>query len=195
MPTVIAAFRAMQRDGLVYPLGSGWCLADELPWDSVRRMVDAHAAERRVIRFRDPTGHARSPMAMAERLWKLQGNGESPSVDLGGVLGAQLHYPDLDITGAPRLDLCIYDGDTRFVRKIDAGLVETVDLADKAVLVIHITRDPQSGLRQTGGMHPASVVDCLADLLEIGLHAEAQDFWRAMARRRQETAPQKETLG
>jgi hypothetical protein len=31
--------------------------------------------------------------------------------------------------------------------------------------------------------------------LEIGLHVEAQDFWRAMARRRQETAPQKETLG
>jgi hypothetical protein len=66
MPTVIAAFRAMQQEGLVYAQGSGYSLVDELPWDSVRRMVEAHAAERRVIRFMDPSGHARDPLSMAE---------------------------------------------------------------------------------------------------------------------------------
>ena len=193
MPTVIAAFRAMQHDGLVYAKGAGWNLADELPWDSVRRMVDAHAAERRVIRFRDPSGHARSPLAMVERLRKVQSGGDNLDVDLGGVLGAQRHYPDLDITGAPRLDLSVHHGDTSFVRKIDAGLVETVDPSDKAVLVIHMTRDPRRGPRHPGELHPASVVDCLADLLEIGLHAEARGFWQAMDRRRQAIAGQKET--
>jgi len=147
-----------------------------------------------VIRFKDPTGHARSPMAMAERLRKVQSGGESLDVDLGGVLGAQQYYSDLDITGAPRLDLCVYDGNASFVRKIDAGLVETVDPADKAVLVIHMTRDPRRGPRHPGELRPASVVDCLADLLEIGLQAEARDFWHAMDRRRQEIARQKETL-
>ena len=192
MPTVIAAFRAMQNEGLVYAQGAGWSLADELPWESVRRMVDAHAAERRVLRFMDPSGQARSPLAMAERLRKVQRGGENLDVDLGGVLGAQQHYPDLNITAAPRLDLCVYDGDASFVRKIDAGLAETVDPSDKAVLVIHMTRDPRRGSRAAGDLRPASVVDCLADLLEIGLHAEARDFWDAMVRRRPVIAGRKE---
>ena len=194
MPTVIAAFRAMQQDGLVYPVGTGWHLVDELPWDSVQRMVEAHAAERRVIRFKDPTGHARSPLAMAERLRKLLSAGESADVGLGGVLGSLQYYPDLDITGAPRLDLCVYDGDAGFVRKIDAGLIETSDPADKAALVLHLTRDPRRGPRPPGELHPASVVDCLADLLEIGLQSEARDFWHAMSHRRQDVLKQ-ETQG
>lgn len=194
MPTVIAAFRAMHQDGLVYAQGTGWSLADELPWDSVRRMVDAHAAERRVIRFKDPSGHARSPLAMAERLRKLHSGGENLDVDLGGVLGAQLHYPDLDITGAPRLDLCLHHGDTSFLRKMDAGLVKTVDPSDRAVLVIHVTRDPGRGPRRPGELRPASVVDCLADLLEMGLQAEARDFWQAMVRRRQAFTDRKEAM-
>ena len=195
MPTVIAAFRAMRHDGLVYAQGSGYSLVDELPWDSVRRMVEAHAAERRVIRFTDPSGHARDPLSMAERLRKVQSRGESLDVDLGGVIGAQQHYADLNITAAPRLDLCVYDGDASFVRRIDAGLLETTDLTDKAVLVLHMTRDPRRGPRHPGELHPASVIDCLADLLEIGLQAEARDFWQAMDRqRRKMIAGQTETV-
>ncbi len=190
MPTVIAAFRAMQQDGLVYPVGAGWHLVDELPWESVRRMVEAHAAERRVIRFKDPTGHARSPLAMAERLRKLLRAGESVDVDLGGVLGSLQYYPDLDITGPPRLDLCVYDGNAGFVRKIDAGLLETFDPSDKAMLVLHMTRDPRRGSRPPGELRPASVVDCLADLLEIGLQSEARDLWHAMSRKRQDVVKQ-----
>ena len=186
MPTVIAAFRAMQHDGLVYAQGSGYSLADELPWDGVRRMVEAHAGERRVIRFMDPSGLARDPLGMAERLRKAQCSGNSLDIDLGGVIGAQQYYADLNITAAPRLDLCVYDGDTSFVRRIDAGLLKTTDLTDKAVLVLHMTRDPRRGPRRPGELQPASVIDCLADLLEIGLQAEARDFWQAMDRRRRE---------
>jgi hypothetical protein len=184
MPTVIAAFRAMRQDGLVFPLGSGWQLADELYWDSVRHMAEAHAAERRMIRFCDPSRHARTPEDMARRLDVLQSRGEYLDVDLGGVLGAEMHYPNLDITGAPRLDLCVYDGDASFVRKLDAGLLETSDPEDKAVLILHLTRSPQRDPRMPGHLRSASAVDCLADLLEIGLNAEARDFWRALTLKR-----------
>jgi hypothetical protein len=195
MPTVIAAFRAMQQEGLVYAQGSGYSLVDELPWDSVRRMVEAHASERRVIRFMDPSGHARDPLSMAERLRKMQSRGASLDVDLGGVIGAQQYYADLNITAAPRLDLCVYDGDASFVGRIDAGLLETTNLTDKAVLVLHMTRDTRRGPRHPGELRTASEIDCLADLLEIGLQAEAIDFWQAMDRRRRKTiAGQTETV-
>ncbi len=184
MPTVIAAFRAMRQDGLVLPLGSGWQLANDFPWESVRHMAEAHAAERRMIRFSDPSRHSRTPLDMARRLDALQSKGEYLDVDLGGVLGAEMHYPDLDITGAPRLDLCVYDGDASFVRKLDAGLLETSDPEDKAVVVLHLTRSPQHDPRTPGHLRSASVVDCLADLLEIGLQAEARDFWRALTLKR-----------
>lgn len=47
------------------------------------------------------------------------------------VFRSERHYPNLDITGAPRLDLCVYDGDASFVRKLDAGLLETSDPEDR----------------------------------------------------------------
>lgn len=194
MPTAIAAFRAMQEEGLVYSVGSSWSLADDVSWDSARMVVAAHAAERRQIRFRDPTGHARSPQEMAERIRRLQRDGVTPEVDIGGVLGAQAHYPDLDITGAPRLDLSVYDADISFVRKIDAGLVEAKESNAKAVLVLHLGRDPRRGLQETQAPGIASVVDCLADLIEIGLLAEAQDLWHEKARQRQGKREQREIL-
>jgi len=195
MPTVIAAFRALQEDGLIYAHGNGWRLVDEFSWDNAQRIVRARVNLRRTYRYKDPTGHARSPLAMAEKLRKLQSKGERLDVDLGGVLGAQQYYPDLDITGAPRLDLCVYDGDLNVVLQIDAGLDATKDLEDKAVLVIHMTRDPRRAPREPGELHAASVIDCLADLLEIGLQAEAYDFWHAMTRRRKAVVGQQETAG
>jgi len=79
-------------------------MADELQWDrdGVRRMVEAHAAERRAIRFTGPSGHARDPLSMAERLRKVQIRGESLDIDVGGAIGAQQYYADLNIAAAPR---------------------------------------------------------------------------------------------
>ncbi len=195
MPTVIAAFRAMRLDGLVSPLGAGWQLADELRWDSVRHMAQAHASERHVIRFPDPTRLWRPPLDMARRLAALQMKGEYLNVDVGGVLGAEVHYPNLDITGAPRLDLCVYDGDVSFVRKLDAGLNKASDLEDRAALVLHLVKNPQREARTPGQLRPASAVDCLADLLEMDLQAEARDFWRALVVKRQTAIEQQEIQG
>ena len=185
VPTVTAAFRSLRQDGVVAPRGASFVLSDELPWQTVIRLAQEHAKERRVIRFTDPNGLARSPMEMARRLDGLHGRGEAAEVSFGGVLGAERLYPELDITAPPRLDLCLYNSDTSFVRQLDAGLLETSDPDDKAVLVLHMTRDPTRGPNKSHALVAvASPFDCLADLLEIGLEAEAKDYWLGLSRQR-----------
>lgn len=186
MPTVSAAFRAMQQERLILPIDGGWELANDLPWMTVQRLAEDHANDRRVIRFTDPNRLHRAPEEMARRLNALQSRGEFLQVDVGGVLGAERYYPDLDITGAPRLDLSVYDLDTSFVRKLDAGLAEASDPEARAVLVLHLTRKPIREPSKPGHLRAASQIECLADLLEIGLYAEAKDFWMGLVRKRRE---------
>ena len=184
-PTVTAAFRSLRQDGVVIPRGASFVLSDELPWPTVLRLAQEHAKERRVIRYADPNGLAKSPLDMARRLDALHGRGEAQEVSFGGVVGAERLYPDLDITAPPRLDLCVYSSDTSFVRQLDAGLLETSDPDDKAVLVLHMTKNPNRGPNKSHEMvEVASPVDCLADLLEIGLQAEAKDYWMGLTRQR-----------
>ncbi len=160
-------------------------LSEELPWPTVLRLAQEHAKERRVIRYADPNGLTRSPLEMARRLDTLHGRGEAAEVSFGGVLGAERLYPDLNITTPPRLGVCVYNSDSSFVRQLDAGLLETSDPDDKAVLVLHMTRDPTRGPNKSHELVVvASPVDCLADLLEIGLEAEAKDYWLGLSRQR-----------
>jgi len=194
VPTVTAAFRSLRQDGVVVSRGASFVLSDELPWTTVTRLAQDHAKERRVIRFTDPNGLARSPMKMARRLEALHGRGEAAEVSFGGVLGAERLYPELDITAPPRLDLCVYNSDTSFVRQLDAGLLETSDPDDKAALVLHLTRDPTRGPNKSHDqVAVASPVDCLADLLEIGLEAEARDYWMGLSRQRRNRVKGRET--
>jgi len=180
--------------------------------DLWRRIGEGHAAERRIQRYVDPTGQALSPEKMMLRLEKIRrarmATGRRDlalDVAIGGVLGAKMMYPELDLTGAMRLDLCVYgcgaDYVAEFMRELDAGLVLTEDPKAMAVVVIHETWDiamkarigaspqlsPGVPLVMTTGFYPAlrpaSAVDCYADLLEQGYEAEARDFAVALSRR------------
>jgi len=118
---------------------------------------------------------------------------------VSGVLGAKRLYPGLDITSAMRLDLCVFDADDGFVRQLDPGLVRTEDPLAKAALVLHFTRDvrppplrrnsEEANFVESGAdepvfrIEPASVVDCFADLLEMGYAREAREFALAMTSR------------
>ena len=61
----------------------------KLSWDEWRRWVVASTEARKVVRFVDRTGQARSPEDMIARLAKL----DRRDVAVGGVLGAKHHFP------------------------------------------------------------------------------------------------------
>jgi len=175
--TADVALIELQEQGVVSGERDGPILLHGLRPRALRKLADEHARARKKVRFVDPTGNARLPSAMADRLLSLRSKrGGFDKVAISGVLGATRYFPDLNTTAPPRLDLCVFDGDQRFVGKLDAGLVRTDDLARRASLVLHLQRDcrpPELAGRESD---LAARLDCLADLEELGLHAEAEEF-------------------
>jgi hypothetical protein len=178
-PTVSAAIEELTEQGLnpTKRKNRGMPPLSQTPsWEVWKRLAEAHAAERRVVRFVDPSAMARPIVDMVQRLRSLQERGLASAVTLGGVLGAKNYDSDLDITAAPRLDLSIFDTDTSFVRQLDAGLVESDDKQAKPVLVIHFAQAGERFTEISDVGRIAPPLECLADLLEIGLVSEARNF-------------------
>lgn len=147
-----------------------------------------HARQRKAHLFTDPTGHS-SPEQMAKRLARLQDTGKLPhSVRIGGVLGASRHFPELDITAAPRLDLSVDADPAGVAELIDAGLRPKTRPEQRVALAVHATRDPwvitnagsQSQRRWAGEL------ECLADLVEMGFTREASEMAHHMERTNKE---------
>lgn len=176
-PTVIAALEHLRNlDVIVGPNGD---FAVRPPgWDAWHSLALDLKSERKAVRFADPSGLARGPSALLSRLHKvMDGASQPPAVALSGVLAAYQFHEHLNITAAPRLDLSVYDANTKFVRKLDAGLVEADNPRTHAPLVLHLgrrLRTPSPSARPAVDL--ASPLECLADLLDIGLTAEAHDF-------------------
>jgi hypothetical protein len=140
------------------------------------RLAEEHALARRLVRYVDPTGEGRMPSALANRLQSLSQKGVVGRVAISGVLGATRYFPNLDITAAPRLDVSVYDGDVRFVSKLDAGLVVADDPKRKALVVLHLQRDCRPDELRAQAPDLGARLDCLADLEQMGLQAEAREF-------------------
>jgi hypothetical protein len=154
-----------------------------------------HARLRTLRVFTDPTGLA-SPEQMLRRLDRLKESGALPAgVRIGGVLGAARHFPDLDITAAPRLDLSTEADAVLLARLIDAGLQPKTRPEQRVALAVHASREPwvgaESGLtageRTDDGPQPpermAGELECLADLIEMGFTREAGEMAEHLARR------------
>ena len=136
-----------------------------------------HARLRTVQWFTDPTSLA-SPDQLTKRLAHLQESGALPrSIRIGGVLGAAQHFPALDITAAPRLDLSTEEDAVHLAAMIDAGLRPKTRPEQRVVLAVHTSRQP--------GPHPperwAGELECLADLIEMGYAREAAEMAEQMA--------------
>lgn len=181
-PTVAAAMAELDKQGLLQTTSTGVTL-HEPGWDDWRKLAEAHSAKHTQFRFVDPSRLARPPIAMATRLRDMQQNSKALSVAISGVIGA-MHYDDtLDITAPPRLDLCVYDGDFGFMQQLDAGLVLDETGKGKAVAVIHVVPRTMECETDVVGRRIATPLDCLADLLEMGLVSEGRDFARTLNRR------------
>jgi len=74
--------------------------------DTWRRIAEGHAGERRTLRYTDPTGQPMRPERLLQRLENirrqhLDRHRRDLALDLavGGVLGAKMLYPELDLKG------------------------------------------------------------------------------------------------
>lgn len=144
-------------------------------------LAQDHGRLRKTQLFTDPTGQS-GPEPMARRLARLQASKKLPrSVRVGGVLGATGHFPALDITAAPRLDISVDAEPTRVAALLDAGLQPKTRPEQRVALAVHVTREPL-GNEQGLGSEPrlASELECLADLIEMGYTREASEMARHM---------------
>jgi hypothetical protein len=137
-----------------------------------------HARQRKVHLFTDPTGQ-NTPEKMVKRLARLQETDKLPqTVRIGGVIGAAKHFPELDITAAPRLDLCVDRDPSRIASILDAGLLCKAKPDQRIAMAVHVTSFPLGTSRwESNSQGPwASELECLADLIEMGYTREASEM-------------------
>lgn len=140
---------------------------------------------RHTLRFADRSGTPRSPDLLIRRIARL---GRS-DIAIGGVVGAKSLYGDLDIVGVPRLDVTVHCPqhhlDTSFVEQADPALVRTQSHEEPAALVVHVIRRQESFFRPGLDAVPrADPVECLSDLHEMRLEAQARELFSFYAKSR-----------
>lgn len=181
-PTVAAVLKALAEKGWLEGSGDRGVRLRHLTTGEWMDLAGEHAKQRKVHFYTDPTGQG-SPDRMAKRLTRLHAERKLPeSIRIGGVLGASRHFPGLDITAAPRLDLSV-DADAPLVASIvDAGLVPRSRPEQRIALAVHVTRS-FSVLTDVAAQSQgpwAGELECLADLIEMGFTREATEMARSM---------------
>lgn len=181
-PTLAAVLKELDVDHAVERDSSRKVHLNRLPQDAWKRWAVAKTRVRKTVRFVDHAGQARSPEEMVQRLRRLK----LQNVAVAGVIGAKHYYPQLDITSSPRLDLTVHGDNVNldFVDQLDSGLQRSTNPADTPQLVVHYLVRPQAFFEVDGdGTVWADPVECLADLFEARLNAQADDMLYAMKAR------------
>ncbi len=149
------------------------------PCKEWRRYLGVYERGRFADKFEAPAGLARSPDQLLSRLLKLQ----QPGVAISGVHAARHYFPDLDLVGAPRLDLCLHMprgySESRLPTRLDPAL-ESVgfDSGNPALVIWPVYRavsmfDADGGDQ---GLEWADPVSCLLALHDARLEAQAQEL-------------------
>lgn len=177
-PTVATVLKELTDKGWLEDSGERGVRLRHLTIGEWMELARDHARLRKVHLFTDPTGHA-LPEQMVKRLARLQDASRLPrSILIGGVLGASRHFPELDISAAPRLDLSVDADPVHVAGLMDAGLRPKTRPEQRIALAVHVTRDPS--LITNAGSQPqgqwASELECLADLIEMGFTREASEM-------------------
>ena len=155
------------------------------PKEGFARMLAVADRARSTVRFADASGQPRPVEAHLRRLEKLA----PPGLALGGVLGARHYDPALDLAGVPRLDLSMHVPgkplNLEFMERLDPGLRRVDDPLAPANVVVHAVRQADAQFTpRTGGLAWADPVECLFDLHEARLEAQAAQFLENLQHRR-----------
>ncbi|MEI7946512.1 MAG: hypothetical protein WCJ02_07440 [bacterium] len=156
------------------------------PKEEFLRLLAVADRARSTVRFEDQSGQPRSAEFHLRRLEKLK----LPGLAIGGVLGAKHYFHDLDLVGAPRLDLSVHCPGRRmdlgFITKLDPALRRVSDPLKPACLVVHAVRHADALFTpRDGGLAWADPVECLLDLYEARLDMQATQFLAALQEKRQ----------
>lgn len=182
-PTVASALRRLEPLLLRYSDRS--VELNRFPTEAWAGLLASGDRIRHTLRFADRSGTPRSPEFLIGRLARLGRR----DVAIGGVVGAKSLYGDLDIVGVPRLDVTVHCPqhhlDTSFVQKADSALAPARSHDEPAVLVVHVIRRKESFfLPGLDAVPRADPVECLADLHEMRLEAQARELFQSFAKSR-----------
>jgi hypothetical protein len=173
LPTVYAALktidaRCLQRDESRRVFLSGFTAEAWQKWLTLS--TDAPSAK-----FVDRSGAPRSPEKLARELAKLQRS----DLAVGGVLGAMHHFPTLDITGAPHLDIVVHGSpstDLSFITELDPGLERDDSPRGFANVMVHFVNRPFSLFETQGGVVWADVLECMVHLWDAHLIYQVENL-------------------
>lgn len=152
-----------------------------LPREEWARLFALSGEVRSTMRFGGRSGRPEPPAGLLRRLVRLAPDG----VAVGGVAGALHHHPKLDVVGLPRLDLSVHaperEADLAFVARLDPALQRVEDPSEPAQLALHFVRHADPLFEPSERRLPwADAVECLLDLSEAGLPAQALELLDAL---------------
>lgn len=185
-PTVAKVLDDLDAQGALLRTSDRRVGLNKFPWSEWKRWAISGANKQVTLRFVDPTGLPVSPDRMVRRL-----QAEAyPHVAVSGILGAKHYFPELDIRGDVRLDLVALGSveafKTAVVKELDPALELTDQTNVKAALVVHFPEPRRDDYFERGGeTNWADPIDCLSDLYELRLDAQAEEMIHELIHRRE----------
>tara|TARA_R110000850_G_scaffold187108_7_gene312971 strand:- start:1683 stop:2747 length:1065 start_codon:yes stop_codon:yes gene_type:complete len=181
-PTVAASLRELDRHIVRHSDRS--VELEKFPKDAWFKLVASAEKIRSTHLYADRSGIPRSPEALMKRLERLN----RYEVAVGGVVGARHYYPGLDLVGTPRVDLTVkregaLPATSELIRKIDPALKPAKPGETVALAVHYLHRKESFFVRTQKDWQAADEIECLLDLHESRLEAQALEFQQYLSRR------------
>lgn len=185
-PTVAKVLDGLDAQGVLLRTSDRRVGLNMFPWSEWKRWAVSGASKQVTLRFVDPTGLPVSPERMVKRLRA----DAFPQVAVSGILGAKHYFPELDIRGDIRLDLVALGSveafNTDVVTELDPALELTDQTNVKPALVVHFPEARRDdNFERAGETNWADPIDCLSDLYDLRLDAQAEEMIHELIHRRE----------
>lgn len=182
-PTTAAAIETLEAQGMLYVEKDRSVSLRYFPAEQWRKWIASGFTHRKSARFIDRSGQPRPPSSLIKRFMRLDRN----DIAISGIEGAREHYPELDLSGALRVDLVLHGShksDLSFVQKLDPALQLADNPHQQADLVIHFLDRRATHFERHGQLLIADPLECLADLYDLKLDQQADQMFYSLTERK-----------